>query len=75
MNKKTVLVISIVVNIILALIFVAAAAGAAEELEFTYVEEGTITPDTIRSNLERENYGVAAALSHPIRGGAVVRDE
>ena len=75
MNRKTVLIISIVVNIILALVFVAAAAGAAEELEFSYVEEDTITPDTIRSNLERENYGVAASLSHPIRGGAVIADE
>ena len=74
MNKKTDFVISIVVNIILALVFIAAAAGAAQELEFCYVEEGTITPDTIRSNIERENYGVAASLSHPIRGGAVVED-
>ena len=39
------------------------------------MEEDTITPDTIRSNLERENYGVAASLSHPIRGGAVIEDE
>ena len=75
MSKKTVFIISIVLNIILALVFIAAAAGAAEELEFTDVEEGTITPDTISSNLERENYGVAAALSHPIRGGAVVADK
>ena len=75
MNKKTVFVISIIVNIILALVFVLAAAGAGNELEFNYVEEDTITPDTIRSNLERENYGVAASLSHPIRGGAVVADE
>ena len=29
-------------------------------------------PDTIRKNLERENYGVAASLSHPIRGGAEI---
>ena len=75
MNKKVVFVISIIMNIILALVFIAAAAGAAEELKFNYVEEDTITPDTIRSNLERENYGVAASLSHPIRGGAVVADE
>ena len=75
MNKKTVFVISIIVNIILALTFVAAAVGAGEEIKFNYVEEDTIMPDNIRSNLERENYGVAAALSHPIRGGAVVADE
>ncbi len=75
MNKKTALVISIILNIILAIAFVVGLAGAAEELKFSYIEEETITPDTIESNLERENYGVAAALSHPIRGGAKVSDE
>lgn len=75
MNKKTVLVISIIVNIILALVFILAAAREAEELKFNYVEEETITPDTISSNLERENYGVAAVLSHPIRGGADIADK
>ncbi len=75
MSKKIVFVISIIVNIILALVFLAAAAGAAEELKFNYVEEDTIRPDSIRSNLERENYGVAASLSHPIRGGAEIGAE
>ena len=75
MNKKTVFIISIVVNIILAIVLVAVSAKAAGELEFNYVEEDTITPDTIGSNIERENYGVAAALSHPIRGGAVIDDK
>lgn len=74
-KKKIVLIISIVVNIILALVFIVAVIGAADELKFNYVEEDTIAPDTIRSNLERENYGVAASVSHPIRGGAVVADE
>ncbi|MBR6158897.1 MAG: hypothetical protein IKQ40_01250 [Lachnospiraceae bacterium] len=74
MNKKIVFGISVILNIILALVFVAAAAGAAEELKFNYVEDDTITPDNIRSNLERENYGVAAALSRPVRGGALVAD-
>ena len=75
MNKKIIFVISVIINVILALVFIAAAAGAAEELKFSYVEDDTITPDIIRSNLERENYGVAAAFSHPIRGGAVIEDE
>ena len=75
MNKKIVLVISIVVNIILAIVFVVATAGAVEELKFNYVEDDTITPDIIRSNLNRQNYGVAASLSHPIRGGAAIADE
>ncbi|MBO4373814.1 MAG: hypothetical protein J5829_01790 [Lachnospiraceae bacterium] len=75
MNKKIVLIISIVVNVILALIFVVTAVAAVGELEFNYVEDDTITPDTIRSNLQRENYGVAASLSHPVRGGASIADE
>ena len=75
MNKKIVLGISVAVNIILAVIFALAAAQAHSEIEFNYVEEDTITPDVIRSNLERENYGVAAVYSRPIRGGAVIADE
>ena len=70
MNKKTALVISIIVNIILAVVFAVAAIGAADELKFNYVERDTITPDSLRMYIERENYGVAASLSHPIRGGA-----
>ena len=75
MNKNIIFVVSIVVNIILALILVVTVAGAGEELKFNYVEEDTITPDTLRMYLERENYGVAAALSHPIRGGAEIAGE
>jgi hypothetical protein len=75
MNKKIFFRISIILNIILAIVFVVTAIGASEELMFNYVEEDTITPETIMSNLERENYGVAAALSHPIRGGADIDDE
>lgn len=76
-DKKTnvLLGISVAVNIILAIVFLAVGAKAVDELKFSYVEVDTITPDTIRSNLERENYGVAACLSHPIRGGAKVADE
>ena len=75
MNKKTVFWISVVVNIILALVLIVLLAKAGGELKFNYVEEDTIAPDTIRSNLERENYGVAAVVAHPIRGGADIADE
>ena len=71
-NRNVILIISVIVNIILAIVFIIAAAEAVRELKFSYMEEGTIIPDSIRSNLERENYGVAASLSHPIRGGAEV---
>ena len=75
MNKKVVFWISVILNIILALVLIVMLAKAGGELKFNYVEEDTIAPDTIRSNLERENYGVAAVVAHPIRGGADIADE
>ena len=75
MNKRVIFIISVVVNIILAVIFVFAAGKAGEELKFNYVEEDTIRPDTLRMYIEMENYGVAASLSHPIRGGAAIAKE
>ena len=75
MNKKTLFLISIAVNIILALVLVIVGTGAVGQLQFNYVEEDTIRPDSLRSYLDRENYGVAASLSHLIRGGAEVDPE
>lgn len=75
MNKKVILGISVAVNIILAAVFLVKAMQAADELKFNYVEIDTITPDSLRMYLERENYGVAAGLSHPIRGGAEIAEE
>ena len=74
MTKKTILRISIIINIILATVFVVSLPGAMGALVFEYVEQDTIRPDTLRKNLERENYGTVAALSRPIRGGAEVAD-
>ena len=75
MNKKILFGISLIVNIILAILFVVTASEAVGELQFNYVEEDTIRPDSLRSYLDRENYGVAASLSHPIRGGAEIAEE
>ncbi len=75
MNKKVIFIISLVVNIILAVVLLVIGLKAKDELEFTYVEEDTIRPDSLRSYLGRENYGIAASLSHPIRGGAEIADE
>ncbi|MBP5608409.1 MAG: hypothetical protein J6X66_09120 [Lachnospiraceae bacterium] len=74
MIKKVVFIISIAVNIVLAIVLAITLIGAMDELKFEYVEQDTITPDTLRSNLERENYGVVASLSRPIRGGAEVAE-
>lgn len=74
MTKKTILSISIIINIILAIVFVVSLPGAMGELVYEYVEQDTIRPDTIRKYLEWENYGTVAALSRPIRGGAEVAD-
>ena len=74
MTKKTILSISIIVNIILTTVFAVSLPGAMGELVYEYVEQDTIRPDTIRKYLEWENYGTVAALSRPIRGGAEVAD-
>ena len=75
MNKQTVFVISLAVNIILAFVLMFAVSGAIDELQFNFVEEDTIGPDSLRMYLDMENYGVAATLSHPIRGGAEIAEE
>ena len=75
MNKKTVFVISLAVNIILAFVLMFAVSGAIDELQFNFVEEDTTRPDSLRMYLDMENYGTAASLSHPIRGGAEVASE
>ena len=75
MTKKVIFGISVAVNIILAIVLLALLPGAVSELHFEYVEQETIRPDSIRSYLDRENYGTVAALSRAIRGGATVAQE
>ena len=72
MTKKMIFKISIVVNILLVIALVITLPGALDSLNFEYVEQETIRPDTIRSYLGRENYGTAASLSREIRGGAKI---
>ena len=74
MIKKVVFGISILINLVLAYFLVGSIKEAKENLEFEYVEQDTIRPDSLRMYLERENYGTAAVLSHPIRGGAEIDD-
>ena len=73
-KKKIIYFITIIANIILAMVFVWNLHEAKEALQFEYVEQETIRPDSLRSYLDRENYGVAASLSHPIRGGEEVAE-
>ncbi|MCR4851855.1 MAG: hypothetical protein K5870_11440 [Lachnospiraceae bacterium] len=75
MNKKAIFIISIAVNILLGLMFITMLPGALSSLQFEYVEQETIRPDSIRDYLEREDYGIAASLSRPIRGGADIAKE
>ena len=75
MIKKIILIVSIIVNVLLGLALLLNTVGAIQELKFQYVEEETITPDSMRKYLEWENYGVVAAQSHPIRGGAEIKEE
>ena len=75
MIKRIVFIASLAVNAILAIVMVVGIVGAAEELEFTYVEKETIRPDSINMYLDMENYGTVAALSHSVRGGAEIKEE
>ena len=68
-TKEIIFGISVILNIILAIAFVVNLFGAIDELKFAYVEKDTMRPDSLRMYLEREEYGVVANLSHPIRGG------
>ena len=70
MIKKVILAVMVIVNIFLVIVLVMTLPRAAGELRFEYVEEETITPDTLRMYIERENYGTVASLSRPIRAGA-----
>ena len=72
MTKRMFLGISILINLVLAFFLIKGVIDARDELKFEYVEQETLRPDSLRMYLERENYGVAASLSHPIRGGAKV---
>ena len=72
MTKKVIFILSIIINIILGIVLVCNLIGASENLKFEYVEEDTIRPDSLRMYLDMQNYGVAASLSHPIRGGAQI---
>lgn len=75
MNKKIIFIISVIINIILALVLVFNLIAAADSLNFEYVEEDTIRPDSMRTYLDRENYGVVASLSRMIRGGEEPAEE
>ncbi|MCR5283536.1 MAG: hypothetical protein K6E18_09215 [Lachnospiraceae bacterium] len=75
MIKKVILILSLVANLVLAIFLIGLLPKAIEELHFSYVERDTILPNTIRNYLDWENYGVAASLSRPIRGGAQVFEE
>ncbi len=72
MIKKIIFSVSLIVNVLLAFFCVTMIGEVAEKLSFEYVEGDTIRPDSLRKYLEWENYGVAASLSRPIRGGASV---
>lgn len=74
-NKKVILGISIVINIFLGIICFFFLVQAYGKLQFEFAVQDTITPDSLRMYLDRENYGVAASLSRPIRGGAEVAEE
>ena len=74
MIKKVILAISIVINIVLAVILAVNIRGAADKLKFVYVDQDTLDPSSLRMYLDMENYGTAASISRPIRGGAKIEE-
>jgi hypothetical protein len=74
-NKKIILFISIIINIFLAIVLVAALGAAYDKLKFTYVTEEKITADSLRNSIERQSYGNLASLSRLLRGGAKISKE
>ncbi len=73
--KSKIYAVTIVVNIILGIILIITLPGAISELQSEYSEPEAAWPDTVRMYLEHENYGVAACLARPIRGGAEITGE
>ena len=54
MIKKVIFIVTIVANVILAVVFVINLAGAKEKLQFEYVEQDTIRPDSLWMYLDME---------------------
>ena len=53
MTKKVILVLSIVINLVLAWFLIEGVRDARDELVFEYSEQETIRPDSLRMYLER----------------------
>ena len=70
MNKDKFLGISVVINILLVIILMGLIVSTVDKLRFSYIRENAIGTEVLLSSLDKENYGVMARFSHPIRGGA-----
>lgn len=75
MNKKTILGILIVLNVLLGVVFLKKLGDASEELAWVYFERGNMASDSILKYLDWENYGDVAVMSRSVRVGAKVNDE
>lgn len=75
MNKDKIFGISIIVNILLAIIIFGLLADASHKIKYDYVREERIEEESLQSALDEGSYGVAAATSHSIRGGAKIPKE
>lgn len=75
MNKKVILCVMMVLNVVLGIVFFGKLVDASRELTWAYFEQGEIRPSTILSNLDQERYGDVAVLARSGRVGGEVKDE
>ncbi len=75
MNRKIIFRSLTAVNIILGIWLIISVIGAVNELNLQYVEADSHTPRSLVMYLEREEYGVAAGLARPVRGGELITGE
>ena len=75
MNKKSILGVLIVLDILLAVVFFVKLIAASEELAWVYFEKGSMATSDILEYLDWESYGEVAVMSRSGRVGAKVKDE
>lgn len=75
MNKKNILGVLIVLDILLAMVFFVKLIAASEELAWVYYEKGSMVSSDILKYLDWESYGEVAVMTRAGRVGAKVKDE
>lgn len=75
MNKKTVLKIFVVLDVILAIVFVITLFQASEKLTWAFYESKSIMPNSMLNYMDWENYGDVGVMSRSGRVGNKINAE